>query len=153
MQAPNRSIHISVERQILELRDGENVCQTFPVSTSKFGIGTEPGSFRTPLGNFVVAEKLGDGAAAGMIFKGRVPTGEFGSDDQPDDHVQTRILWLEGLDPENANTRERYIYIHGTNHERDIGTPASHGCVRMSNVDIITLFDAVDPGTPVVIQP
>ena len=66
--------------------------------------------------------------------------------------MTTRILWLEGLDPANANTRERYIYIHGTNHEEQIGEPCSHGCVRMRNADVAQLFDLVEPGTPVTIE-
>ena len=64
----------------------------------------------------------------------------------------TRILWLDGLDPENANTHERFIYIHGTNHEESIGEPASHGCIRMRNADVAALFEEVRIGTPVVIK-
>jgi lipoprotein-anchoring transpeptidase ErfK/SrfK len=88
-----------------------------------------------------------------MIFVGRLPTGEFGREDDPEDRVQTRILWLAGEEPENANTYDRYVYIHGTNAESRLGTPASHGCVRMSNEDVIDLYDQVPVGTPVVIQP
>jgi lipoprotein-anchoring transpeptidase ErfK/SrfK len=64
----------------------------------------------------------------------------------------SRILWLDGLEEDNANTRERFIYIHGTKHEDKIGRPASHGCIRMRNADVIELFDLVDEETPVVIQ-
>jgi lipoprotein-anchoring transpeptidase ErfK/SrfK len=64
----------------------------------------------------------------------------------------TRILWLEGLDPGNANTRERFIYIHGTNHEEQIGEPASHGCIRMRGADLVELFERVEIGTPVEIK-
>ena len=149
----NRSIHVSVASQRLELRDEEGrVLRSFPISTSAFGLGSEPGSLKTPLGRFEVAEKIGHGAPAGGIFKSRVFTGEFGAKEQPDDHVQTRILWLHGLEAHNANTRERYIYIHGTNHESQLGSAASHGCIRMGNEDVIALFDAVEPGTPVFIQ-
>ncbi len=87
-----------------------------------------------------------------MIFKSRVPTGELGTPDDPEDRVQTRILWLRGLDPENANTKERYVYIHGTNAEAQLGVPASHGCVRMSNLDVIDLHDLVSEGDRVVIE-
>jgi lipoprotein-anchoring transpeptidase ErfK/SrfK len=86
-----------------------------------------------------------------MIFQSRVPTGEFGREDDPEDRVQTRILWLSGLDPENENTKDRYIYIHGTNAESQLGAPMSHGCVRMSNLDVIDLYDQVSEGTPVTI--
>jgi len=145
------TIHISVSRQTLTLReaDGEIV---YPVSTSRYGLGTEAGSFKTPLGRFEITEKIGTGAAAGAVFKSRVPTGEMGDASNPDDLVQTRILWLHGLDAENANTHGRYIYIHGTNHEEAIGTPASHGCIRMRNVDVIELFDRVDEGARVIIE-
>ena len=68
------------------------------------------------------------------------------------DHVLTRILWLSGLDPENSNTRDRFIYIHGTNQEDLIGTPASHGCIRLRNADMIALFDAVEVGDRVEIE-
>jgi len=149
---PGISIRVSIPRQRLELlRDGEPVV-SYPISTSKFGIGTEPGSFRTPTGRFRVEEMIGDGAPPWAVFKGRQPTGEIASPGGEGDHVLTRILWLGGLDPENANTRERYIYIHGTNQEDQIGFPASHGCVRMRNSDIIDLFARVAPGTPVEIQ-
>jgi lipoprotein-anchoring transpeptidase ErfK/SrfK len=100
----------------------------------------------------VVSEKIGDGASAGAVFKSRVPTGELGDEANPEDLVQTRILWLHGLDAENANTHDRYIYIHGTNHEEAIGTAASHGCVRMRNEDVIELFDRVSEGAPVFIE-
>ncbi len=107
---------------------------------------------RTPLGRFRICEKIGDGAAVGAVFRGRGATGEFGGEDDPEDLVQTRILWLDGLDAENANTRERFIYIHGTNHEAAIGTACSHGCVRMRNADVIALFDAVEVGDEVRIS-
>jgi lipoprotein-anchoring transpeptidase ErfK/SrfK len=87
-----------------------------------------------------------------MIFKSRQPTGEIGRADDAGDHVTTRILWLDGLDAENANTKDRYIYIHGTNAEHLIGTPASHGCVRLSNADVIDLFDNVIEGSEVNIE-
>ena len=149
----NRSIHVSVASQSLELRDGEGrVLRSFPVSTSAFGLGSEPGSLQTPLGRFEIAEKIGQGAEPGSVFKSRVFTGERGTEEHPDDLVQTRILWLHGLEPHNANTRERYIYIHGTNHESQLGSAASHGCIRMGNEDVIALFDAVEAGTPVFIE-
>jgi len=150
MQTP--SIHISIRHQTLALHGGEEP-RTYPVSTSRFGLGTEPGSFKTPPGRFRIEKKIGDGAALGAVFKSRAPTGEIGGLSSPDDLVQTRILWLHGLDPENANTMERYIYIHGTNHEEEIGAPASHGCIRMRNADVAELYDLVTEGTPVSIQP
>jgi len=150
MQSP--SILVSIARQTLTLI-GPDFTLEYPVSTSKFGPGTEPGSFKTPLGRFEICRKIGADAPHGAVFKGRVPTGEIGDASNPDDLIQTRILWLDGIDPENANTRERYIYIHGTNHEETIGTPASHGCIRMRNADVADLYENVTEGTGVVIQP
>lgn len=152
MQSPARKIHIDVTTQRLELREGDLVLRSFPVSTSAFGLGSEPGSDKTPLGCFCVAEKIGHGAPLGAVFKSRQPTGEIGTENVTDDLVQTRILWLHGLEEHNANTRDRYIYIHGTNHESALGTPASHGCVRMSNEDVTWLFDAVETGAEVLIR-
>jgi lipoprotein-anchoring transpeptidase ErfK/SrfK len=147
-------IRVHVPSQTLDLLDdaGETV-RCYAISTSRFGLGTEANSFKTPTGRFRVGEKIGDGAAPGAIFVGRVPTGQIGEEDNDHDHVQTRILWLEGLDPDNMNTRDRYIYIHGTNAESKLGTPASMGCVRMNNQDVIDLYDQVPAGTTVEIQP
>ncbi len=142
---------VSVPDQRLALIDGVRTVAEYPVSTSKFGLGTEPGSYRTPLGRFAVSEMIGDGAPPGMVFVGREPTGVVADQGGEDDHVLTRILWLDGIEPLNANTHDRFIYIHGTNQEEWIGTPASHGCVRMRNADIIDLFTRVTPGTTVEI--
>lgn len=142
---------VSVPDQTLSLwRDGAQV-GSYPVSTSKFGEGSESGSFRTPLGKLRVAEKIGAGAPVGAVYEGRIPTGAIADQGGATDRVLTRILWLEGMEPANANTRERYIYIHGTNQEDRIGTKASHGCVRMRNADIVDLFDRVPVGTVVEI--
>lgn len=144
-------ISVHVPSQTLDLIENGEVIRRYAISTSCYGLGSEPGSNFTPLGRFQIAEKHGDGAPPGEIFVSRVPTGRIGQEGEPEDHVQTRILWLEGLEPENANTYDRYIYIHGTNAESLLGTPASHGCVRMSNLDVIDLYDRVQTGTPVEI--
>ena len=152
MQTPGSeiSLHVSVLHQSLEVRRGaRTVERRYPVSTSRFGLGTEPGSLRTPLGRFRVAEKIGSGAVPGTVFKSRVPTAQNGLDATEEDLVLTRILWLDGIDPHNLNTRDRYIYIHGTNHEKHLGQPASHGCVRMANADIVELYDLAAVGTEV----
>jgi len=142
-------LRVDVGRQVLDVvRDGD-VRATYPVSTSRFGLGTEPGSLKTPLGAFEICEKIGDGAPLGAVFKSRHPTGEIATPGGDEDLILTRILWLAGKDPENANTRGRYIYIHGTNQEDLIGSPASHGCVRMRNADIAELFREIPEGTPV----
>ena len=146
-------IFVHIPSQTLDLLDDSGtLLRRYACSTSKFGPGAEPGSNRTPTGNFRVAEKHGHDAPEGMIFKARQPTGEIGRPDDAGDHVQTRILWLDGLDPDNTNTKERYIYIHGTNAEHLLGTPASHGCVRLANEDMIALFNAVPEDTSVAIE-
>lgn len=151
MQSSAQKVHISISRQTLELFHGGRLLRSYAVSTSKFGEGSEPGSRKTPLGRFRIAEKIGGGTALGEIFKSRVATGRTGCEGGEDDFVETRILWLDGLDPGNRNTHGRYIYIHGTNHESQIGTKASHGCVRMRNAEIVELFELVGEGTEVLI--
>jgi L,D-transpeptidase YbiS len=145
-------IYVHVPSQTLDLIDGENVVRRYAISTSRYGLGSEPGSNKTPTGRFRIAEKHGDGAEPGMVFVSRIPTGTIGRPEDPKDNVQTRILWLDGLESGNANTYERYVYIHGTNAEGRLGAPASEGCIRMSNDDVIDLYDLVEPGTEVVID-
>ena len=147
-----KSIHVSIRDQQLILKENEKAIRTYPVSTSQFGIGTEEGSFRTPTGRFRVAEKIGGDMTNGTVFVGRVPLRPDEAPPPTEDLVTSRILWLDGLDEQNVNTRDRFVYIHGTKHEDKIGTAASHGCVRMRNADVIELFEIVDEGTPVVIE-
>src|SRR5437868_3910445 len=146
-------IQISVRAQRLTLRSGRKKVAAYPVSTSRFGLGSKEGSFKTPTGKFRVAEKIGEGMASGTGFKSRRPVKPTKNMLREDDLVMTRILWLDGLEPRNEDTHDRYVYIHGTNHEDEIGTAASHGCVRMKNADVIELFERVEEGTPVEIRP
>jgi lipoprotein-anchoring transpeptidase ErfK/SrfK len=143
-------IVIDIKTQSLKLTFDQREILSAPVSTSRAGPGFEPGSFKTPTGLFRVYQRIGENAPSGTIFVGRVPVGEPTS--SGDDLITSRILWLDGLERENANTKERYIYIHGTNQEDLIGQPVSHGCVRMRNEDIIRLFEMVTVGTPVEIR-
>ena len=145
-------IDISVSKQRLTLRLGRKKVGEYPVSTSRFGLGTEEGSLRTPTGRFRIAEKIGDGLPEGTVFKSRQPVKATKKLLQTEDLIMTRILWLDGLDPGNANTHERFIYIHGTNHEESIGKPVSHGCIRMKNADLLELYKLVDVDTPVAIR-
>jgi len=147
-----KSIRVSIRDQRLTLMEDETLIRTYPISTSRFGVGTEQGSLRTPTGRFRVAKKIGAGMPTDTIFVGRVALKPDDPQPPTEDWVMSRILWLDGLDKENANTQGRFIYIHGTKHEHKIGTPASHGCVRMRNADMIDLFDLVDEDTPVVIE-
>ena len=147
-----KSIRVSIRDQRLTLNEDEATIRSYPVSTSRFGVGTEEGSMKTPTGRFSVAEKIGGDMPNGTIFRSRVPLNSSDPLPPTDDLVMSRILWLDGLDEQNANTRDRFIYIHGTKHEHKIGTPDSCGCVRMRNADVIELFDLVDEGTPVIIE-
>lgn len=104
---------------------------------------------KTPLGRFQVAEKFGEGLPIDTAFKSRQPVRATAKMLRSDDLIMSRILWLDGSEPANANSHVRYIYIHGTNHEETIGRPDSHGCIRMRNVDIAELFELVEIGTPV----
>ncbi len=132
--------------------EDEKPIRSYPVSTSRFGIGTEEGSMKTPTGRFRVAEKIGGGLPSDAVFQSRVPLKPDDPLPPTEDLVMSRILWLDGLDEDNANTRDRFIYIHGTKHEDKIGWPASHGCIRMRNIDIVDLFELVDEGAHVTIE-
>jgi lipoprotein-anchoring transpeptidase ErfK/SrfK len=147
-----KNIHISIRDQRLTLMEDETPIRSYPVSTSRFGIGTEEGSMKTPSGRFRVAEKIGGGLPSDAIFQSRVVLKPDDPLPPTDDLVMSRILWLDGLDEHNANTHDRFIYIHGTKHEDKIGNPASHGCVRMRNADVVELFDLVDEGAQVTIE-
>lgn len=142
-----RRLVVSIDDQSLRVIEGEQCIHRYDVSTAIKGMGFVMDSYRTPTGRFRIAEKIGAGEMSGTIFKQRVPVGQW----QPGtatagDLVLTRILRLEGIDPENANTLERFIYLHGTNHENLLGQPASQGCIRLGNRDMIELFDLVEEG-------
>ncbi len=145
-------IVISAHDQKLVLLEQGKLTALYPVSTSKFGLGDWRGSFCTPLGELEVADKIGDGAPLGTRFKDRRRTGEIVAVDAPGrDPIVTRIIWLRGREAQNANAFARDIYIHGTPEERNIGHPASYGCIRMRSTDIINLYDMVGLGAHVTI--
>jgi hypothetical protein len=145
---------VSVAEQKMVLLDQGRLVQTYPVSTSKFGMGDERNSYRTPAGRMVVAGKIGCGAPAGAVFKSRRWNGEVLPPDAPGrDPIVSRILWLRGRDAANRNAFSRKIYIHGTTEERNIGQPVSYGCIRMRSRDVIDLYNRVQVGTPVTVTP
>ena len=138
-------------KQIALLFENGCVIRRYKVSTAANGLGCEPESNCTPPGKLTVAEKIGQGLREGAILKDRKATGEVWSLDpsnpwasSQEDLILTRILWLDGKEPCNANTLKRYIYLHGTNQENLLGTPASHGCIRVSNKNVVELFDLLD---------
>jgi L,D-transpeptidase YbiS len=155
-------IRIDLDSQTLSVRDESGKLRQYPVSTSKFGKGETSGSHRTPTGRHQIRALIGAGCPAGAVFVGRRPTGEVWSEALaaafPDrDWILSRILWLSGLEPGhnrfgNVDTMRRYIYIHGMPDNEPCGTPASIGCIRMRNQDIIELFDLVHAGTIVEIN-
>ena len=155
------AIVINIDKQRLYVVAARQVVCEYPVSTSRFGVGQNEGSYHTPTGLHCVQEKIGAHAAAGEIFETRVRTNKFAliENDKADiqkDCITSRILWLAGLEDginkgANVDSHARYIYIHGTNAEGHIGQPASEGCIRMKNNDVIDLFDRVDISSLVII--
>lgn len=157
------SIVINVTQQQLKLFDEDgNILQQYPVSTSRYGTGSQNGSEQTPLGLHRIKDKLGGAMPVNEVFIGRVPHGNLEECikrgvDLPDDVIMSRIMWLEGMEPGRnqggyVDTYQRYIYIHGTNNEGDIGIPASIGCIRMCNQDVVDLFRLVEVGSEVLIE-
>jgi L,D-transpeptidase catalytic domain len=145
-------IVVSVHDQRMAVLEKGKLVATYPISTSKFGLSDRPGSYGTPLGQLVVAEKIGGGAPPGAVFKDRRRTGEVVAPNSPGrDPIVTRILWLRGCQRQNANAFSRDIYIHGTPEERNLGRPMSYGCIRMRSTDIIHLYNVVGCGTQVSI--
>ena len=152
-EGPSRVI-ISVRDQKLMLVGNGEKLATYPVSTSKFGLGDNWGRMTTPLGFLQVAQKIGDHAPVGAVFHNRRFTGEIIRPNAPGrDPVITRIIWLRGLQASNAHAFSRCIYIHGTPEEKLIGHPASYGCIRMTSRDVAALYSQVPLGAIVEIVP
>lgn len=143
---------INTTTQTLE-RQGK----TYAISSAENGLGEQEGSFCTPTGKFIIAAKIGEELPIGSVLVGRVPTGEIYSNELGERHpeldwILSRILWLDGVESHNKNTKARYIYIHGTPDNKVIGVANSKGCIRMKNDDIINLFSEVKIGDEVIIQ-
>lgn len=154
------NIHIPAQ-QLMLLDDAGRVLRRYPVSTAAQGAGELSGSFCTPRGRHVIRARIGAGQPENTVFVGRRPSGEIytpalGAQFPERDWILTRILWLSGCEPGfnrlgTCDTMRRYIYIHGTPDTVRLGVPASHGCIRMHNADLIELFDLVSAGTAVEI--
>ena len=150
----SRRLVVSIDDQELKVLEGGECLRRYNVSTATKGMGFLMNSYRTPTGRFRISEKIGDAEPGGTIFKARVPVGKWQPGDaREEDLILSRILRLDGMDRENANTLERNIYIHGTNHEELLGQPASHGCIRLGNEAMIELFNLVAEGTELEVQP
>ena len=145
---------ISVRDQKLMVIENGQRAAVYPVSTSKFGLGDRWGSMATPLGWLQVAEKIGDHAPPGAVFRKRRFTGEILPPNAPGrDPIVTRIIWLRGLEASNGNAFNRCIYIHGTAEEKTIGKPSSYGCVRMCSRDVTQIYAQIQIGALVKIIP
>jgi hypothetical protein len=151
---PPVQVLISVtDQKLAVVRDGELVAR-YPVSTSRFGTGDSFYSYRTPLGELKVCDKIGEDLPPGAVIHHRSPTGEVLPVNAPGrDPIVTRVIWLDGLEAQNRNARTRGIYIHGTPQEWTIGKPMSWGCIRMRSKDVIKVFDEIPVGTMVSIIP
>ena len=146
-------IQILAKEPLLHMTEADRVILSLPISTSRFGLGEAEGSLRPPTGRLRIYEKIGDEHPIKTMFRGRVPVPDPPDWATADDLITSQILWLDSVRDHNPNTRERYIYIHGTNQEQLIGQAASRGCIRMRNQDVIQLFDLIDVGTEVEILP
>ncbi len=151
-------IRILLDKQKLQLWNGDLLKREYPISTSKFGAGEINGSFKTPRGMHVIRAKIGSGAPLNTVFRGRRPTGEIYSPElcasADRDWILTRILWLSGLERGRnrlgkVDTMRRYIYIHGGPDDVEYGKPGSIGCIRMRNANIVELFEMVPVGLKV----
>ena len=148
------NVIVSIRDQKLMIVANGGRAATYPVSTSKFGLGDNWGSMATPTGLLQVAQKIGDHAPTGAVFHNRRFTGEILQPNAPGrDPVITRIIWLRGLQAENSHAFNRCIYIHGTPEEKLIGKPASYGCIRMKSSDVASLYAQLPLGAIVQITP
>ena len=141
------------DQKLMLLRNGSKVA-IYPISTSMFGLGDSWGRMTTPLGYLAVEKKIGDNVPVGAVFHNRRLTGEVLQPNTPGrDPITTRIIWLRGLEAQNAHAFQRCIYIHGTPEEKKIGQPASYGCIRMKAKDVAELYSQVPVGAVVQIIP
>jgi len=155
-------ISVSIKQQQLTLIDDDKLIKFYSISTALKGTGQNKNSYQTPLGLHYIRAKIGKDLPLFSIFEGRRPTGEIWCKDNSElkpnhDWILSRIIWLSGKEfginrLGNSDTMQRYIYIHGTHDEKQLGSPLSHGCIRMSNHNVIELFDLVSIGTIVHIN-
>ena len=158
----NSLLYVDIDMQNMYLLKKGTILRAFKISSSYYGTGSEVNSFKTPLGKHEIYKKIGEDLPINAILKGRVWNGAIANVITDDidtdfDHVTSRILWLDGLEEGKNNgpgvdSRSRYIYIHGTAEEGLIGKPASDGCIRMYNSEVIELFGLVEEKTQVWIN-
>lgn len=155
-----RALFVRISTQTMQFYRSAELVRSYVVSTSKRPPSNIKGSLGTPRGLHEIAERIGGEQPLGMVFKARVPTGRHFSElpEVADDGnlITSRILWLRGLEPGvnregEVDTYDRYVYIHGTNREPDLGTPQSAGCVLMKNIEIVQLYEEMRVGDLVLI--
>lgn len=158
MEVTPTRLEVDLSTQTLKVYAENQVIRDYPISSSKYGIGSQAGSNKTPLGKHYIKTKIGEGAPENSIFQARANSGRIAKINQETgDLVTSRVMWLkesDETDPKFAGANSsyrRFIYIHGTAAERDIGRPASHGCIRMYNKDVIELYEIVKEGLEVEI--
>ena len=154
-------IFVSIKKQRIYHIKNDTIIKEYIISSSAYGVGSEAGSNKTPLGLHKIRQKYGEetpinGRMVGRVFYGKIATIYKDNTKSKKDDVTTRILWLEGLEQgknkgEGIDSFKRYIYIHGTSEEGHLGTPSSHGCIRMKNKEVIDLYNKVAIGTLVLI--
>jgi len=154
-------LFVSIENQKMYKIQSKEIIETYDISTSKYGVGNQMGSNKTPTGLHKINSKYGhktpvNGRMIGRVFYGQIAKIFSDTTTSKTDDITSRILWLEGLENEinkgdSIDSYKRYIYIHGTSEEGRIGIPSSHGCIRMKNKDVIDLFNEVAIGTFVLI--
>ncbi len=145
---------VDVEHQKARLYKGRRLKEVFNISTARNGLGNQAQSFRTPIGKLRVSEKIGDGMQLYTIFNERVASGLWDGKERPGQSpILGRILWLEGADRYNRNTKDRTIYLHGTSHKSKLGTPNSEGCIVFAPEDIVKVYDALQVGDVVKVVP
>ncbi len=156
----DRFLFVRIATQTMQFFRQGQLVRSHVISTSRRPPSNVKDSLGTPRGLHAIAERIGAGQPPGMVFKARVPTGrhfrELANAETEPNLITSRILWLTGLEPGvnlggDVDTHDRYVYIHGTNHEDRLGTPQSSGCVLMGNLDIIALYDEVRAGDQVLI--
>jgi len=162
ISAMTYKIDIDISQQRLYLKHNDDLIKSYPISSSKYGEGSTENSNMTPLGLHVIKEKIGTNVPINTLFISRINTKrtvniENSRNKTKDDHITSRILWLDGLEEgknkgKGVDSYSRYIYIHGTHEEGLIGEKASHGCIRMLNIDVIDLYNYVNIGTEVYIS-
>jgi len=155
-------VRVSLSAQTLALTTGDQVLQEYPVSTARNGAGEQMDSECTPRGWHVIRARIGASSLSNTVFVGRRPTGEFYTEElrrvEPQrDWILTRILWLSGLEPGrnrlgSVDSMRRYIYVHGAPDDVAMGVPGSRGCIRMTNADVMDLFERVSVGTRILIR-